>query len=358
MTMETIEALQWLKSRNLYETCKNISNNLKKVFTNCLAVKDEKILIIGDKGSEGMELSPLLSGAYYLAAESMKLNTKLVLQEPKTRGSIADEEVINSLASLQEGNIVFLNMSDTLGSIRDLGKSFRKLAKKKQFRFVSTPSLGNVQTSKVNEIISAIDVDYKLMKANHDKVRKTLDDAKEIQIKTKAGTDIIFNVDRIKSEAADGNYTTPGIGGNIPAGEVYIAPNGKNVNGNFVVDGSSKNRHKTSLIKQPITLKIEKGSIVNLEGGKEAKLLQETLDWAASISKHPSSVRRIGELGIGLNKNAKIIGITIVDEKAFSTAHIAIGSNYWFGGSIYSKIHLDQICKNPEIFIDGSKLQL
>ncbi len=356
--METLESLQWLKQNNLFGLAQDISMSLKKIFVPCLAIKNEKILIIGDKGFKGKELSAVLSGAYYLAAESMNIDTKLVLQNVKTRGSIADDNVVSSLDELSEGNVVFLNMSDRLGSIKELGKSFRKLSKKKKFRFVSTPSLGNLKVGSIQHLISAIDVNYKLLQVQHDSLRKLMDEANEIHVKTKAGTDLYFDVNGMNAEAADGNYTLPGKGGNIPAGEVYIAPKGKKVNGTVVIDGSSRNRKNTVLIKKPITLKIEEGSIVDIKGEEEAKLLNDTLDWAANISKHPGSVRRIGEFGIGLNSKAKIIGATIVDEKSLGTAHIGIGSNYWFGGTIYSKIHLDQIFKDPKIYFDGKKLTI
>ena len=85
--------------------------------------------------------------------------------------------------------------------------------------------------------------------------------------------------------------------------------------------------------------------------------LENTLEWAKEHSKHPGSIHRIGELGIGFNPKAKIIGSTLVDEKTKGTAHIGIGSNYWFGGNIYAIVHLDQIFKNPEIKVDGKQLE-
>ncbi len=93
-------------------------------------------------------------------------------------------------------------------------------------------------------------------------------------------------------------------------------------------------------------------------GGKEAKELENTLNWAASVAKHPGSVRRICELGIGLNPKAKIIGATIVDDKVLGTAHVGIGSNYWFGGNIYAIIHIDQVFKAPKIEFDGKVMEI
>ena len=190
------------------------------------------------------------------------------------------------------------------------------------------------------------------------KLKKQFDGAEEINITTNAGTDLYYNVKGINSISADGNYTEPGSGGNLPAGEVYAPPNGKRVEGKIVIDGSSRVQNGTILVKEAITLKIEEGNITEISGGKEAKELENTLNWAASVAKHPGSVRRICELGIGLNPKAKIIGATIVDDKVLGTAHIGIGSNYWFGGNIYAIIHLDQVFRNPKIEFDGKILEI
>ena len=66
----------------------------------------------------------------------------------------------------------------------------------------------------------------------------------------------------------------------------------------------------------------------------------------------------IGELGIGFNPKINLMGAMVVDEKALGTAHIALGSNYWFGGDIYSISHLDQVFKNPLILFDGKEFKL
>ena len=356
--METVEALNWLKKNNLYTEAEKISIRVKKVFSPCLNVKDEKILVIGDKGFKNKNVAALMSGAYFLAAQQLNLDAKLVFQNPKSRGDEAGKDVINSLSELQEGNIIILNLSDKLGSIKDLGKSFRKWVKKKNHRFVSAMSLGDLETEKINLIVDAMDVNYKPFQDSHVKLKKLFDETEDIHITTEAGTDLHYNIKGIKGISADGNYTQPGSGGNLPAGEVYAPPNGKRVEGKVVIDGSSRVQHGTLKIKEPITLTIKEGNITKISGGKEADELQKTLDWAASVAKHPGSVRRICELGIGLNNKAQIIGATIVDDKVLGTAHIGIGSNYWFGGTIYAIIHLDQVFKNPKIFFDGKEIEV
>ena len=356
--METVESLKWLKQHNLYELAARTAISLKKVFTPCLAVNDEKVLIVGDVGYENRNVAAVLSGAYYLAAEQLKLDTKLIFQESKSRGDVSDDDVVRNLSELKTGNIIILNMSDKLGNIKELGKSFRRWVAKKNHRFISTMSLGDLATSNIDLILNAVDVNYKPFQAQHEELRKKLDKAREVHITTPAGTDFYYDKSGISAIAADGNYTLPGTGGNLPAGEIYSPPNGKRVEGKVIIDGSSRTHEHTILIRKPIELTIENGEIADIKGGEEAKQLENTLKWAASVAKNPGNVRRICELGIGLNPKASIIGAMIVDDKTLGTAHIGIGSNYWFGGNIYAIIHLDQVFKNPTIYLDGELLKI
>ena len=106
--METLDAITWLKKNNLYEICEKSALTLKKIIMPCLYVQDEKILILGDKGTKNRKIAPILAGGYYIAVKSLNLNTKLVLQSPVTRGNEAEEDIINSLRDLQERSIVFV----------------------------------------------------------------------------------------------------------------------------------------------------------------------------------------------------------------------------------------------------------
>ena len=356
--METLESLKWLKERNLYDLASKVALSLKKIFTPCLAATEEKVLIVGDIGYENRNVAAVLSGAYYLAAEQLKLDAKLILQNAKSRGDISDEDVIQSLSGLKSDNIIILNMSDKLGNIQQLGKSFRRWASKKNHRFISAMSLGDLATSNIDLILKAIDVNYKPLQTQHEEIRQRLENTKEIHITTPAGTDLYYDKSGIKAIAADGNYTLPGSGGNLPAGEVYSPPNGKRIEGKVVIDGSSRTHEHTILIRKPIELTIKDGNIIEIKGHEEARQLEATLKWAASVAKNPGNVRRICELGIGLNPNANIIGAMIVDDKTLGTAHIGIGSNYWFGGNIYAIIHLDQVFKNPTIYLDDELLKI
>ena len=86
--METVESLKWLKDRSLYDLAYKTSLSLKKIFTPCLGVKDEKVLIVGDTGYENRNVAAVMSAAYYLAAEQLKLDAKLILQDVKSRDGL------------------------------------------------------------------------------------------------------------------------------------------------------------------------------------------------------------------------------------------------------------------------------
>ena len=352
------EHIEWLAKNNLLESAKSAVPVLKKVFRECLDAKNEDVLIIGDQGFENRRIAAVLCGSYFLAARELGLNVGLVVQEPKLRKDEANHDVIDSLYKLRRESIAILSLSSKIGSIGDLGDSFRTYAQENMDKFISTMSLGKLDTGLFHFLIGAIDVDYNRLKEIGQRLKEQLDAAEEVHITTKAGTDLYMSIKGKDSKMNIGNYRNFGTGGNIPAGEVYTPPKWKHVDGTVVIDGSSACRDGTHLIKTPIKLTIKKDEVINIEGGTEAKKLEATLDWAHMLSKYPWGVKRVGELGIGINEKAKIVGATIVDEKTLGTAHIGIGSNHWFGGTIYAIIHLDQVFKDPQIEIDGKLLKI
>lgn len=354
-----MEHLKWLEKENLLGIAKENASRFHTIFKDCLDAGDEDVLIIGDYGSEGRRIAPLMAASYYLAAKQLNMKPKLLLQETTIKGEKATDEIISALYNLRKNNIIISCVSQRIGSLGpELGDSYRTFAQEQCHKWASASKLGDLETEKFNLLVDAIDIDYEKLRQAAANIKSQLLGCSEIHVTTGKGTDLHICVDGKKARCNDGNYREYGKGGNIPAGEVYLPPKWKHVEGRIVIDGSSSYRHGTQLIKEPITLAIKKGEVIGIKGGKEAKNLQETLDWASKAAKHPWGIRRVGEFGIGINPKAKIIGATIIDEKTVNTAHIALGSNYWFGGTIYAIIHLDQIFRNPKIEVDGKELKI
>jgi leucyl aminopeptidase (aminopeptidase T) len=75
--------------------------------------------------------------------------------------------------------------------------------------------------------------------------------------------------------------------------------------------------------------------------GSEGKLK------ASAVEGYVRNARSIGELGVGLNRKAKIVANMLEDEKVYGTCHFAVGSNY--DGDADALIHLDGLVKRPTI---------
>ncbi len=348
----------WLNEKNLYTIVKNHNKPFKKVFTKAFDSCNAKgILIISDWGVHGKRVAPLMAASYLAAAESLGYNVETVMQKPKTMKDDAEKQVYEALHVLDSRSFVIMSLSNKLGCLNcAIGKSFRRFATEKKHNFISTTGLGDLETRDMYLITRAMDLDYEKLQLKADHIKKILDRGRTISIKTDAGTDFTASITGMKSISIDGNFKGGKKGGNVPVGEVYLPPVTGTVDGRIVIDGSMRHLTGTTIIETPITLEVRKSQIVKITGGYESRLLSANLRSARSQSKRPLNVMKIGEIGIGINPKIGIVGSMVLDEKAFNTAHIAIGSNYWFGGDIYTFLHLDQVMRNPTIYIDGVRL--
>ena len=357
--MEFRESFDWLEKNGYFDISNSKINLFSKIIKQTLKPKSEEALIIGDTGHTNFRLSTKLSSYYYLACEKIGLDSKIFLQNPKDKGELTNPEVVKALALHNTENIIVANLSNKFGSLKDLGHGFRKYCKLQGHKFISTTSLGFIPNDTEELFINTLDIDYKRLAKKHAVLKQIFDEGDEVRVTTKAGTNLKIGIKGMVAISADGLYNMPGKGGNLPSGEVYIPPAKKQVSGEVVIDGSSRNIEKTRLVKNPFSIKIRGGEITKIDGtSNSAKKLIDSLKWAYNKAKYPWGVKRIGELGVGLNPNARLIGSTIIDEKVLGTAHVAIGSNHWFGGDIYAIIHLDQVFKRPIIEVDGTEIKI
>jgi hypothetical protein len=345
---------------NLSQFQKNVPINIfEKVLKENLGITNEQLLILGDEGYKTTHLlAPIMTNAFSIAANNLGITNSTVYQTTKGRGESADVVLLRELKNLPPKSVVVVNVSNRFGKMQYLGKSFRSFCKIRGHRFISAASLGMISNEKLKDVVNSFNVNTKQIERKAFKLKEILDHASTINVITKKGTDVEVGIQNMKARVASGIYLKPGTGGNSIPAETYIAPAKNSVNGTIVIDGSIRTLNKTIICTDVVKMEIKKSEIVSMNSTPEALQLKSSIAWAEKKSKIPYKVKMIGELGIGLNPNAKIIGSTIVDEKAFGTAHFAIGSNAWFGGDIYSIIHLDQVLKDPIFKIDGRLLHL
>ena len=328
------------------------------VLKTCLKVKkQEKILIITDYGLTNHNMSYLLAKGYQKALERKGYMVEFLVQDIKKGFMHVDSHIKNALELLPENNVIIVSVSNKLGRFGER-RSFRQFVREKGHRFMSASGLKDARNSQFNLFIEAMGVNYYRMQKRGRAIKKLWDKSKTLRITTEAGTDLNINIDEMEAISNVGEYSLVGSGGNIPAGEVYIAPRGmKNVNGKVVLDGSIRHEAGSKLLSSPLTMYIELGAVVRMEG-EDAQMMEDTFKVFEARAKFPERVRLVGEVGIGINPGAVLIGLALMDEKVAGTAHIGIGSNAWFGGAIKTIFHGDQIFKNPTFYVDGKKMLL
>jgi len=178
------------------------------------------------------------------------------------------------------------------------------------------------------------------------RLAETFKGASEIRLTSELGTDISFEVDTSKWNLDVGCCRQKGCSTNLPAGEVYTAP--ENCRGTVVIDGSMAG---LELLKNPIKIRVEEGLAVDVQGDRATEVLK-------IINPLGDEARTIAELGIGTNPRARMIGVVLEDEKVRGTAHIALGDNSTFGGTVVAGVHLDAIIRKPRVFADGHEIDL
>jgi leucyl aminopeptidase (aminopeptidase T) len=195
-----------------------------------------------------------------------------------------------------------------------------------------------------------VDCMVRCLNADYDKIVKLTDFIIEqmkgisnIRVVTEKGTDITMPVKDRSVLPSYGVMRNKGESGNLPSGEVYLAPWEDMTNGTVVIDGSMAG---IGMLKTPLTIEIFNGYAEKITGGEEAALLTEMLD------KTGRDARAVAEFGIGTNYKAQLTGMILEDEKVFGTIHIAFGNNISMGGRIAISSHLDGLVNEPDVYFD------
>jgi leucyl aminopeptidase (aminopeptidase T) len=172
--------------------------------------------------------------------------------------------------------------------------------------------------------------------------------SRSVRVTTPGGTDCTFDVTGREWKLDDGVLDQPGAFGNLPAGEVFVAPLATGADGVCVIDRSIALGGE-GLVDEPIQLTFQAGRIVGIEGGGSAETTR------AAIAEAGAGADVVAELGIGTNERARITGSVITDEKVLGTAHVAFGDNASasYGGDNPAAIHVDGVMADATIEADG-----
>ena len=197
---------------------------------------------------------------------------------------------------------------------------------------------------------TGLDADYAAIEAACDDVLGQIAGANEIRVTSAAGTDITFRIGDREWLSDTGMVHEPGEFSNLPAGEVFVAP--ETATGTYVVDGTMM-PHGLLEDGQRLRFEVDDGFVTEI--GDDA--IRSDVETAAEAVG--DAAYTLAELGVGTNVGVdELVGSVLLDEKAGGTVHIAIGDNAGIGGDTNAPIHLDGILRNPTVYADGDEITL
>jgi leucyl aminopeptidase (aminopeptidase T) len=288
------------------------------VIEKCMGIKEhEKVLIITDSFAERIGQA--------LYSQSAKITETIMVKMPETR--LDGQEPAKEIADLMKKfDVVLCPTRHSLTHTRA-----RKAATAKGARIATLPGITEEM------FLRAVDIDYDEIRKRCGKVSDALSKSSKVRILTRSGTDFHLEIAGSKVIEDNGSYTRPKDYGNLPAGEVFLAP--KDSAGIFVID------HLKGLCGPKTKVSVRNNTAQEIFD----KNLRE-LVWKYK------NARNIAEFGIGVNPKAVLSGSTLEDEKVLGTCHIAFGSNFDFGGKVKSEVHWDAILLKPTVYFDDRKI--
>ncbi|MGC9313689.1 MAG: aminopeptidase [Sediminispirochaetaceae bacterium] len=289
-----------------------------------------------------------------------------MIQPVKRQLDFADEAVIQALASQPE---VCISIStQKIGKDRSaINKPYLFEGRRYDHIFTYLMASGKTRAfwspaATQDMFIRTVPIDYGRLRREVQAVKMVLDRADEVRVESPAGTDLIIGLKNRTAFVDDGDLSKAGAGGNLPAGEAFISPELGSSSGRIVFDGSIALTEGDRIVSEPVTVDVENGFAVRIEGGQDAEMLEQSIRFGEDKARkfeqegrlspdkgkqYRRNARNLGELGIGLNPAAVISGHMLEDEKAYRTCHIAIGSNY--DEDAPALIHLDCLMRGPTI---------
>jgi leucyl aminopeptidase (aminopeptidase T) len=292
----------------------------------CLAVQaGERVLVVTDENKRR------IGRLFWEAAKEAGAEAMLVEMIP--RKTHAEEPPRPVAEMMKQVDVVIAPTTKSLSHTQA-----RKEACEAGARVATLPGI-------TEEIMArGLRADYQRIKARSENLAPYLTRSKRIRVTSPAGTDLTFSVDGRAALADTGIIHNPGGFGNLPAGEVYIAPVEGTAEGVLVFDGCVA---QSGILRKPVICEMRKGYAVRIHGSQAARSL------VTLIEPFGKPARNLAEFGIGTNDKAKLSGHILEDEKVLGTVHFALGDNHTFGGKVAVPSHLDGILLDPTVLLDG-----
>jgi len=317
--------------------------------------EDERLLILGDSAGDGGELA----GEVGEVAETLHPLARTIIfdpvgghgQEPPrevwkelwgddTVDTLEADGTLSALLAkeggagtieqasnvLEEKGEVQADVVVALTQYSTSHTSFRKLLTERcGVRYASMPLFEREM------FFGAMDVDWQDLAVSTNVLSRALTAADRCEVSSPNGTRLILGVSDRPVLSDDGILNQRGKFGNLPAGEVFLAPVEGTAEGVLVLEWGPEAR-----FKGPLEVVIRDGKVVSVHGDEK-----DEVAWLEGLlSAHPANTN-IAELGIGTNPAATRPDNILESEKILGTVHVAFGDNHTFGGTVKAPLHQD-----------------
>lgn len=260
-----------------------------------------------------------------------------ILEKKAADGDLETAKGIVAARSSEVARVVIAMANNSTSHTR-----FRWLTNVAGARFASLPHFDPEM------FFTSMAVDWQQLAARTARLADEVNRGVSVILSTPAGTRLTFSIAGRRAEGDDGLLAAPGSFGNLPAGEVYLAPLEGTAEGVMVIEYAP-----TRKLSSPLSLKIASGEVVAIEGDDPHR------SWLEGKFAQSGKNRNIAELGIGTNDRATRPDNVLEAEKILGTVHVALGDNSGFGGVVSTPFHEDYVLYQPTLSVvtgEGAKL--
>jgi hypothetical protein len=306
---------------------------LRRLATVCAGVRpDELCLLITDSRADHSVVE-----AMAIVLRSLGAQVAVVATEPvELPGDEPGAPVLGAM-SRPEVEVIFEMTSIFAGS-----SQARRDACERGARYITVPGL-SWRTLRPGGPFSA---DFAKLGDHAQRLSELFDKASEFHLVSELGTDLRGSFEGRVGRPLWGIVDQAGGYGAPPDIEVGTAPVEGTAEGVVVVDGSLLFLSGDQLAA-PVTLKFGGGELIDASG-PEAFRLVDALESAAD-----EQMTNLAEVSIGLNPFSRPGGSALELEGIVGGAHVALGNNVPYGGSVAARSHIDCVLLAAELRLDG-----
>jgi leucyl aminopeptidase (aminopeptidase T) len=307
---------------------------LRVLATTCGGVRaGERALIVTDSGAD-QEIVEALAGVLRTLGASVVTVASAPAELP------GDDPPGAVGAAMLEADLIVELTSVFIGSCLA-----RRIACERGARYLTVPGL-TWRTLRPNGPFAA---DFAALGARARRLAERLHAAREFRLTSESGTDLRGSFEGRAGRPLWGVADAPGGYAAPPDVEVGASPVEGDAEGVVVVDGSLLFLGPDQLAS-PVELRFAAGRLVEVAGAESWRLID------ALERSGDERMWSLAEVSIGLNPFSRPGGSALELEGIVGGAHVAVGNNVAYGGTIDARSHIDCVLLSATLSLDGEPL--